>query len=41
MMNRLHSHVKVDALKRLQAVTAAELHAPLSAILDRAFKGEL
>jgi type I restriction enzyme, S subunit len=33
--------VEVDALKRLQAQTAAELHALLPAILDRAFKGEL
>ncbi len=32
---------KVDALKRLQAETAAELDAMLPAILDRAFKGEL
>ena len=32
---------KVDALKRLQAETAAELDALLPAILDRAFKGEL
>ena len=31
----------VDALKRLQAGTAAELDALLPAILDRAFKGEL
>ena len=31
----------VDALKRLQAETAAELDALLPAILDRAFKGEL
>lgn len=30
-----------DALKRLQAETAAELDALLPAILDRAFKGEL
>jgi hypothetical protein len=30
-----------DALKRLQAETAAELNAPLCALLDRAFKGEL
>ncbi|MBI4323832.1 MAG: restriction endonuclease subunit S [Chloroflexi bacterium] len=34
-------HAKVDALKRLQAETAAELAAFLPAILDRAFKGEL
>jgi len=33
--------VEVDALKRLQAETAAELDALLPAILDRAFKGEL
>lgn len=32
---------KVDALKRLQAETAAELDAMLPAILDRAFRGEL
>jgi type I restriction enzyme S subunit len=32
---------KVDALKALQAQTAAELGALLPAILDRAFKGEL
>ena len=32
---------EVDALKRLQAETAAELNALLPAILDKAFKGEL
>jgi type I restriction enzyme S subunit len=32
---------EVDALKRLQAGTAAELDALLPAILDKAFKGEL
>jgi type I restriction enzyme S subunit len=32
---------EVDALKRLQAATSAELDALLPAILDRAFKGEL
>ena len=32
---------KVDALKRLQVETAAEIDALLPAILDRAFKGEL
>jgi len=32
---------KVDALKRLQAETAAELGALLPSILDRAFRGEL
>ncbi len=32
---------KVDALKGLQATTAAELDAMLPSILDRAFKGEL
>jgi type I restriction enzyme, S subunit len=32
---------EVDALKRLQAETAAELDALLPAILDRAFKGEM
>jgi hypothetical protein len=31
----------VDALKRLQAETAAGFNALLPAILDRAFKGEL
>jgi len=31
----------VDALKRLQAETVAELDALLPAILDKAFKGEL
>lgn len=33
--------LQVDALKRLQTETAAELDALLPAILDRAFKGEL
>lgn len=33
--------VQVDALKRLQAETAAELDALLPSLLDRAFKGEL
>jgi type I restriction enzyme, S subunit len=32
---------KVDALKKLQAETAAELNALLPSILDKAFKGEL
>jgi type I restriction enzyme S subunit len=32
--------IEMDALKRLQAETAAELDALLPAILDRAFKGE-
>ncbi len=32
---------KVDALKGLQATTAAELNAMLPSILDKAFKGEL
>jgi len=32
---------QVDALKKLQTQTAAELDALLPAILDRAFKGEL
>jgi type I restriction enzyme S subunit len=32
---------KVDALKRLQGETAAELDALLPSVLDRAFKGEL
>jgi hypothetical protein len=31
----------VDALKTLQAATAAELYALLPSVLDRAFKGEL
>jgi type I restriction enzyme S subunit len=32
---------KVDALKKLQTETAAELDAMLPSILDKAFKGEL
>ena len=32
---------EVDAVKRLQAETAAELDALLPTILDRTFKGEL
>jgi restriction endonuclease S subunit len=32
---------KVDTLKRLQSVTAIELHALLPSVLDLAFKGEL
>lgn len=32
---------QVDAPKRLQAETAAELDALLPSVLDRAFKGEL
>ncbi len=32
---------ELDALKRLQAGTAAELDALLPALLDRAFKGQL
>ena len=32
---------ELDALKRLQAETAAELDALLPATLDKAFKGEL
>ena len=32
---------RVDALKRLQAETAAELDALVPSILDKAFKGEL
>lgn len=32
---------KIDALKRLQAETAAELDAMLPSVLDKAFKGEL
>jgi type I restriction enzyme S subunit len=34
-------HAKVDALKKLQAETAAELAALLPSVLDKAFKGEL
>jgi type I restriction enzyme S subunit len=34
-------HSKVDALKNIQAETAAELDALLPSILDKAFKGEL
>jgi type I restriction enzyme, S subunit len=34
-------HAEVDALKRLQAETAAELDALLPSILDKAFKGKL
>ena len=44
MLNNLQivsNAVTMDALKRLQAETAAELAALLPAILDRAFKGEL
>ena len=39
-----HSHTAyraVDALKKLQVETAAELDALLPSLLDRAFKGEL
>lgn len=32
---------KVDAVKRLQAETSAELDALLPSVLDKAFKGEL
>ena len=32
---------EADALKRLQAGTAADIDALLPAILDRAFKGDL
>jgi type I restriction enzyme S subunit len=32
---------KVDAVKRLQAETSAELEALLPSVLDKAFKGEL
>lgn len=32
---------KVDALRRLQAETGAEMDALLAAVLDRAFKEEL
>jgi len=38
-LNNLHA--KVDALKRLQTETAAEMDALLPSILDKAFKGEL
>ena len=39
---RVHAlRAEVDALKRLQAETAAALDALLPSILDRAFKGEL
>jgi type I restriction enzyme S subunit len=34
-------HAQVDALKKLQAATTAELDALLPSILDKAFKGEL
>ena len=34
-------HARIDALKRLQAETAAELDALLPAVLDRALRGEL
>jgi hypothetical protein len=40
MKGRIQGH-EVDALKRVQAETAAELDALLPAILDKAFKGEL
>lgn len=36
-----HLQAKVDALKQLQAATAAELDALLPSVLDRAFRGEL
>jgi type I restriction enzyme, S subunit len=35
------SEAKADGLRRLQAESATELDTMLSAILDRAFKGEL
>jgi type I restriction enzyme S subunit len=35
------SHVQMDALKKLQAKTAAELDALLPSILDKASKGQL
>ena len=38
-LNNLHS--KLDALKRHQAETAAELDALLPAVLELAFRGEL
>jgi type I restriction enzyme, S subunit len=34
-------HDRVDAMKKLQAETAAELDAMLPSILDKAFKGKL
>jgi hypothetical protein len=37
----VNGKAEVDALKRLQAETAAELDALLPSILDKAFKGEL
>ena len=43
-MNSWHCDIdrrEADALKRLQAETAAELDALLPAILNRAYKGEL
>jgi type I restriction enzyme S subunit len=40
-LNQCEIEGKRDALKRLQAGTAAELDALLPAILDKAFKGEL
>ena len=39
--HNLACRAEVDALKHLQAETAAELDALLPALLDRAFKGEL
>jgi type I restriction enzyme S subunit len=38
---RTRRATKADALKRLQAETAAELDALLPSILDKAFRGEL
>ena len=35
------AQVQLDALKRLQAETSAELEALLPAILDKAFRGAL
>jgi hypothetical protein len=41
LIERRRIAADLDALKRLQAETAAELDALLPAILNRAFKGEL
>ena len=41
MIEQRRAVVELDALKCLQAETAAELDALLPATLDRAFKGDL
>ncbi len=41
LREQLALRAEVEAVKRLQTETAAELDALLPAILDRAFKGEL